>query len=337
MARRRRKRRHRSRWSFVTLCIVCGLGSWWLLARAYDHDELDSTLTLTPQEGPVTDRPTAAVEPMPLPDDSAGRPSDAPPAFTPDTVEPSPATVRALMDAGTKAVADGNPIAARAYFNEALKHAPSAEELRFLRAELARIGAETLFSPRLFSDDPYVMRYVIKTGDTLAKIAAPNMIPADLLADVNGLRDKNMIRAGQTLKIIKGPFRAVITRDSFSLDLYLGDTFVKRYRVGLGIEGSTPAGEWRVSTKLKNPTYYPPRGGKIIAADDPNNPLGERWIGLEGVSGEAVGQLRYGIHGTIEPDSIGRNASLGCVRMYNEDVESLYTYLVEKHSTVTVE
>jgi lipoprotein-anchoring transpeptidase ErfK/SrfK len=74
----------------------------------------------------------------------------------------------------------------------------------------------------------------------------------------------------------------------------------------------------------------------VIAADDPQNPLGERWIGLIGVSGGAVGQERYGIHGTIEPQSIGQSISLGCVRMYNEDVAQVYSYLVEKHSTVTI-
>jgi lipoprotein-anchoring transpeptidase ErfK/SrfK len=116
----------------------------------------------------------------------------------------------------------------------------------------------------------------------------------------------------------------------------LGTTFVHQFPVGLGLDGSTPRGEWRVRTKLLNPTYYPPRGGDIIAADDPRNPLGERWIALEGLSGEALGQQRYGIHGTIEPESIGREESLGCIRMYNEDVQQLYTYLVEKHSTVTI-
>ncbi|RME39135.1 MAG: L,D-transpeptidase, partial [Planctomycetota bacterium] len=43
-----------------------------------------------------------------------------------------------------------------------------------------------------------------------------------------------------------------------------------------------------------------------------------------------------GIHGTIEPDSIGRSVSLGCIRMHNEDVEEVYKYLVERHSTVVV-
>jgi lipoprotein-anchoring transpeptidase ErfK/SrfK len=136
--------------------------------------------------------------------------------------------------------------------------------------------------------------------------------------------------------LIRGPFRAVVDSKNFGMDVYLGSTYVRHYRVGLGVDDSTPRGTWQVSTKLVNPTYYPPRGGDILAADNPNNPLGERWIGLDGVGGEAFGQQRYGIHGTIEPDSIGTNSSLGCIRMFNEDVEALYSYLIEKHSTVDV-
>jgi lipoprotein-anchoring transpeptidase ErfK/SrfK len=73
-----------------------------------------------------------------------------------------------------------------------------------------------------------------------------------------------------------------------------------------------------------------------IEADDPKNPLGEFWIGLEGVDGNAVGQESYGIHGTIEPDSIGKMASLGCIRMLNDDVAVLYEMLVEGKSIVVV-
>ena len=127
-------------------------------------------------------------------------------------------------------------------------------------------------------------------------------------------------------RIVGAPFATRAGRAHF-------DGLVK---VGLGVDGSTPTGTWRVTTKLKNPTYYHPRGGDIIAADDPNNPLGERWIGLEGTSGQAVGQERYGIHGTIEPESIGQSVSLGCIRLHNQDVEALYTFLIERHSTVTV-
>ena len=177
---------------------------------------------------------------------------------------------------------------------------------------------------------------MVKAGDSLAKIAAQNAVTADLLAAINGIADKHLIREGPSIKAVKGPFRAVIHKKSYVLDVYLGDTFVKSFRVGLGAEGSTPTGEWRIKNKLVNPTYYPPRGGAIVAADDPQNPLGERWLGLEGVSGEAVSQERYGIHGTSDPDSIGKSVSLGCIRLHNADVELLYTYLTEGRSTVTV-
>ena len=245
--------------------------------------------------------------------------------------------MRSLIVAGNQAVERNELVAARAYLTEALTAGVEDSDALLLRAELTRIGNETVFSPRIFENDPFVARYVIQPGDTLGKIAKANKISAELLARVNGIKDKNRIRAGQTIKIVKGPFRAVVDKSAYSLDLYLSDTFVRHYKVGLGADGSTPSGEWRVGTKLINPTYYPPRGGQIVAADDPANPLGERWIGVIGVSGEAAGQERYGIHGTIAPESIGQSVSLGCIRMYNEDVEALYNCLIEKHSTVTVQ
>ena len=56
----------------------------------------------------------------------------------------------------------------------------------------------------------------------------------------------------------------------------------------------------------------------------------------KGVKGDAVGHEGYGIHGTIEPDSIGKAVSRGCVRMLNEDVKTLFSMLLPGKSTVTV-
>lgn len=241
-----------------------------------------------------------------------------------------------MLAAGRKALERGDLVAARAHLSEALLLGIEEPDLSLVRAELTRIGNETVFSPRIIENDPLVSRYVIQPGDALGKIARANKVSAEVLASINGIVDVNRIRAGQSIKVITGPFRAVVHKQSYTMEVFIGNTFVKQFRVGLGADDSTPKGEWRVSTKLVNPTYYPARGGQIVAADDPSNPLAERWIGLIGVSGEAVGQQRYGIHGTIEPESIGRSVSLGCIRMYNEDVEALYTYLVEQHSTVMV-
>ena len=74
----------------------------------------------------------------------------------------------------------------------------------------------------------------------------------------------------------------------------------------------------------------------VIEAGDPKNPLGQFWLGLAGVDGHALGKTSYGIHGTIDPDSIGKQASMGCIRMRNEDVEQVFELLVEGKSTVTV-
>ncbi|MEE8046600.1 MAG: L,D-transpeptidase, partial [Dehalococcoidia bacterium] len=44
----------------------------------------------------------------------------------------------------------------------------------------------------------------------------------------------------------------------------------------------------------------------------------------------------YGIHGTIDPDSIGRQSSMGCIRMRPEHVEIVYEVLVEEASTIEI-
>lgn len=244
--------------------------------------------------------------------------------------------VRAAIREAQQALSAGDVPKARERFGAALAQDAEGPESDVLREELSRLGTETILSSRIVAGDPLVDRYIIREGDSLARIAGQFLVSPELLARINGLADKNRIRAGQTLKVVKGPFRAVVSKSRFRLDVYVQDTLVKSYAVGLGADGSTPTGAWRVGTKLVNPTYYPPRGGDILSADDPNNPLGERWIGLVGVSGEAVGQERYGLHGTIEPDSIGKNTSMGCIRLRNEDVEELYDFLVEKHGVVTV-
>jgi len=89
---------------------------------------------------------------------------------------------------------------------------------------------------------------------------------------------------------------------------------LKVYPVATGTESNTPLGEFTVANKLENPTWF--HEGKTYAPGSPENILGTRWLGF--------GQEGYGIHGTTDPDSIGKAVSHGCVRMFNEDVEELY-------------
>ncbi|MBM3530895.1 MAG: L,D-transpeptidase [Alphaproteobacteria bacterium] len=96
-----------------------------------------------------------------------------------------------------------------------------------------------------------------------------------------------------------------------------------RYGIGVGREGFTWSGTQAISRKQEWPDWHPP--AEMIArqpylprymAGGPGNPLGARALYL--------GSTLYRIHGTSEPDSIGRRVSSGCIRMLNEDVTDLY-------------
>lgn len=331
--RRRRGKRRRTSTGLLLLAGLLG-SAWWVYRIEESPAELDSSLMLAPQPAAVEQQEiestTAPTAPQQIPNITS--PS------TPLVGEELSPTSRAaaLLAAGREALQRKDDLTARTNLSAALQSGLGGSDEEFVRTELIRLGQETVLSTRIVNGDSLVDRYVVQTGDVLAKIASANKVSPDLLASLNGIIDKHRIREGQTIKIIKGPFRAVVSKRTYTLDVYLGDTFVRSFQVGLGADDSTPTGEWRVATKLMNPTYYPPRGGEIMAADDPKNPLGERWIGLVGISGAAIDQERYGIHGTNEPDSIGKSVSMGCIRLHNEDVEALYSYLVETHSTVTV-
>lgn len=331
----RRRRRGKRRRTSTGLLLLAGLlgSAWWVYRIEKSPAILDASLLLAPQTAAIRQpgaESTAAPTSPPIPSITI------PGAPAIEEQQPAPSRAAAFLAAGREALQRNDDLTARTNFSTALQLGVGGSDEEFVRSELTRMGQETVLSARIVNGDPLVDRYVIQTGDVLEKIAAANKVSPDLLASVNGIVDKDRIREGQTIKIVKGPFRAVLSKRTYTLDVYLADTFVRNFKVGLGVDDSTPTGEWRVATKLMNPTYYPPRGGDIIAADDPKNPLGERWIGLLGISGAAVEQERYGIHGTNDPDSIGKSVSMGCIRLHNEDVEALYTYLVETHSTVTV-
>ncbi|MDA0832173.1 MAG: L,D-transpeptidase family protein [Planctomycetota bacterium] len=176
------------------------------------------------------------------------------------------------------------------------------------------------FSPQPHIEEPYV----VQPGDQLRKVGKKYHVPWEFITRLNRI-DPRKIRAGQKLKVFTGPFTADVDISDYRLVLKWKDLYVKSYLVGVGTKGSTPLGEFVVKDKLVDPVYYG-SDGDVIANDDPNNPLGERWIDI----GDS-----YGIHGTIEPDSIGKAMSKGCIRMLNEQVEEVYDFL-DIGSTVVI-
>jgi lipoprotein-anchoring transpeptidase ErfK/SrfK len=108
--------------------------------------------------------------------------------------------------------------------------------------------------------------------------------------------------------------RIVVSIPDRKLALLEGDRVIKVYNVAVGARVSpSPPGEFQIVQRLSNPTYYHPG---VVIGPGANNPLGPRWIGLS-VQG-------FGIHGTNRPDSVGKNASHGCIRLRNNDIQDLF-------------
>lgn len=267
---------------------------------------------------------------------------DAPPDPTDAKVitETSEAVRRLVEEAGK----DPDPVKARAIYSQALRSGALGEDEADAVRRLARaINDDLVFSSRVAPGDDLAAAHVVQSGDSLVRIAnkhAPN-VDWRFIQRINKLSDPHKIRVGQKLKVVKGPFHAVVTKSAYRLDLYAGDgesaVYVRSFAVGLGESDGTPAGTFLVKpgSKLINPHWVNPRTGQAFNADDPENPIGERWLGLEG-QGSSAGLNGYGIHGTIDPESIGKQRSMGCVRLAAEDIEILYELLGEGVSRVEI-
>jgi lipoprotein-anchoring transpeptidase ErfK/SrfK len=309
---------------------------------AASQDPAPATPVVSNDPPPAT-RPAQEFAPPPMID---------PPPHAVDAAEylPAPATEPSVT--GTSLIARaqakidaGRLLEARADLNDALQsgNLPDSQTAS-IKATMSQISQTVVFSHRHFGDDAYGGVYVVQPGDNLARIALAHDCTWELLSRINGI-DPRHLRAGATIKVVEGPFFAVVQKHNFTMDIYLGglpgeksSMFVTSYMVGLGRDDSTPVGTWMIEPhrKLKHPTYYSPRGEGVINADDPKNPLGGYWIGLTGTEGQAVGKMSYGIHGTIEPDSIGKQSSLGCIRMRSDDIAVVYDMMVEGKSMVLV-
>lgn len=306
--------------------------------------------TPTPGGQPNSTTPPAAPLSDPLNTPSAATPAPAAP--------PAPgADVTALIEQANRLVQQNKPVEARTALNDALMNPAITSEGRgVIRSHIASINETLFFSPTAFKGDTLTDEHAVTSGETLGRIVRKEGLPIDwrLLVRVNKMPTENSLRIGQKLKIIRQPMHAVVHKNSYRMDIYAGApagggitgpdgqeagwTYIRSFTVGLGESNGTPEGSFIVKTnsKLVNPRWVNPRTGEVFEKDDPKNPIGERWIGLEGVDESTRKFTGYGIHGTVDPDSIGQQKSMGCVRLNAADVEMVYEMLIDRLSTVKI-
>jgi lipoprotein-anchoring transpeptidase ErfK/SrfK len=180
---------------------------------------------------------------------------------------------------------------------------------------LGEVNVTLALSPR---NMPEKVEHVVQPGDSLVILARRYGTTADAIRKGNRLSG-TVIRVNDRLRILTGKFRIQVSKSRNTLDLYLNDRLFKQYRVGTGEYGKTPEGDFTILEKIAQPTWW--KDGKAIPYGHPENVLGTHWMSLN-IPG-------YGIHGTWEPDTIGKQASAGCIRLSNEDIEELFTLVPE--------
>ncbi len=134
----------------------------------------------------------------------------------------------------------------------------------------------------------------------------------------------------------EAPGTVIIDPRAHHLTLVYGGGTAMRYGVGVGRQGFAWAGAATINSKQAWPDWYPPKEmldrqpdlarqmsklqSGIGMAGGPRNPLGARAMYLWQGNKDTL----YRIHGTTEPQSIGRSVSSGCIRMVNQDAIDLY-------------
>jgi hypothetical protein len=277
----------------------------------------------------ATPTPTPTPSPVPTPRPVA-TPSAPPVPFAPGEAEKLLVDAKARLDAG-------DPVGARNILNDGIvgERFP-ASLIENARAIQARANEKLVFSPDIVPGDTYSEAGKIENSNSLKIISRQHAVPWEALCRINRVSDKQM-RIGRQLKAPVGPFHVMVSKSAYRLDLFLGglpgepgSMYVASLAVGLGKDNSTPTGVWEVTNKVRNPPWNNPNSREHFEGYDPKNPLGGYWIALKGVEGQAVDKGGYGIHGTIDPDSIGKQASMGCVRLKVEDVQVVFDLVTDK-------
>ncbi len=218
---------------------------------------------------------------------------------------------------------DENFIKAKELYLTAIDEYPQFCDYADMQKRAASARMAILFSKIITPDSEL---YIVVPGDSLIRIAKRYSTTVDLIKKANGLKS-DLIMPEMKLKVQKIPFSILIDKSQSVLTLLLGDEVIKTYIVSTGKNNSTPVGTFKIRDKLVRPVWY--NHGVAVPADSSENVLGSRWMGL------TTEESGYGIHGTIEPESIGYQCTDGCVRMINEEVNELYT-IVPVGTSVTI-
>lgn len=179
------------------------------------------------------------------------------------------------------------------------------------------------------------VRHVVKSGDSLAKLAPKYGMKPALAAKVNVPADPHRLKIGQTLRFSNQRIVPAKLDDGIVIDIVVRTLFwfkakelIAQFPVAVGkADWATPPGKFNIISRRRKPTWHVPpaiqaemreKGEEVKTKvpPGPDNPLGDYWLQLSGGD--------YGLHGTNAPWTVGRYATHGCMRLRPQDIERLF-------------
>jgi len=336
---------------FIVLLALLAAAGWGLKSCLGPRDDGGGdggSITIGPTDPPPGDGADGDGADPALDDEVKSAPppeqrADPPPPPIKVTPEQA-AAIREIYATGRARQDAGNLVEARTLLSQALASGLLVgRDSGECRTRLNAIAATLVFSREIHPGDLYAREYRVKTGDVLGRIVRQEKlyVPPEGIQRINLIPDARLIQPNQRLKLIQGPFDAIITKHAYTLDLYHHGMFVKSFRIGLGQNGSTPTGRWLVRDRVRRAQWTPPPGSngtQTLQWNEPGYPLGKEglWVALDGMDLANEMVSGFGLHGTNEPESIGTQASLGCIRLGDEDIALVFDLLYPTKSTVVV-
>jgi len=279
---------------------------------------------------------------------SSASPADPNTTDAPDSANQAPSTPGSTTNQGSSAQPEGSannsePATSSAFAELWKKAQEEVEQNKFPEALVTATTAYTsqlddqqrdqlqdfldpLAAKVIYSREPLLLpSYTARGDETLADIATTYNVPWQLLQNINGIENPEILLAGTTLKVVKGPFRAEVNTRASEMTLYLNDMYAGRFVISVGNEPAPKPGTYWVKTKEEGHAYFT-ADNRTIAANDPLNPYGDVWIDL--------GRDNACIHGS--PLKGLASPGAGCISLSPREAHDVFGILVEGSQVVVL-
>jgi LysM repeat protein len=168
--------------------------------------------------------------------------------------------------------------------------------------------------------------YKVQAGETLHDVAAKYDVPWQLLAKINGIADPTKLAAGQELKVMRGPFSALVDLSERKMTIMLDRRYAGKFAIELDPASTIEEGQWKIDQKLLTPASGGIYGPATSASEDRSLLLSNPAI----PNGQAIV-----VRGPGNLDPALSQPAARVIRMKAGDVNDLFDILSEK-SRVTV-